>query len=524
MTNFRFQDRSAFPLIVAAVLTIAGCDRDQATSPVMRGRTVLPQAPSQSWADAGSCVIGIVDGSWGGTPVPTSGVACGITWNMYYPPQIRVPSETVFFWQDNIAPGELGTKFITGLYYDIQNGPIEVSFSSPVANVKVELSYIDMGGHYMTALGDQGQELARATFSSSNFVDTQVLAVQGIRKVILYPVLGSQAPSGDWYKADQVWYRMSYELGPQGVQVSCTPTVTRGATVVCTTSLTNPAPYTVVLRQSTGAGFTVDDSSRVSHLKGELDYWQGEAVATSDVTVQVDVTDNTGTSRMSNATLAHFAVQNRPWPIWKLTTGTEQIGLVPGHITEYPTPNVSDWGVFQVDFPIGDSLMIPVARPSLGPNAGIAYVKNPIVVNSFLVGLHPALYKPGTAGVPQIPQSIAWYNDQNAKGSGTCKANDVSTLLKNVKRHEGIGLATNSHAGVANQQFALLRPDTLLERIYTPKPGRAVLDSVDAIMKSFDDSVGPYHQAQKAFDSPAEYQLAASAGINCVFDYNLSDQ
>lgn len=503
-------------LVVGIWLAGAACQDTRPTAPEATGVVVLPGSPSNAltWPDAGSCVIGFKDGTFLGSPVPTTDYACGVKWTLYYPPLNGRPREWSFVWRDS-------TKFTTSAYEDLQNGPLEVSFSVPVSDVKVELSLINLPGHYMTAHDANGNEIARETFASSG-TDTKILAVQGIRKIRIYPLLGEPDVYGDYPKLDNVYHRISFELGPQRLNVACTSPVTRGGTVRCTTTLQNPAPYTVVLKRAAVKGYTVTDNTRVPHSQGSSDIWEGLAVASGDVTVVAEVVEQGVTKTYTNATSAAFTIQARAWPVWQLTTPFEQVVLT-RRILDYPTDS-SAWGQFQVEWPQGDSALVPVSRATGGPNRGLAILRDPIVVNTFVVGISPALFKPGTPGVPQYPRSVAWYNDQNGKPSGTCRANDVSKLLANVRRHEGIGIASNSHAGVANQQFAQLRPDTLFERLYTDQPNRVVWDSVNTIVVNFADSGGAYFAGQRAFDSPAEMQLVNTGGMKCNFDYDLSNQ
>jgi hypothetical protein len=224
---------------------------------------------------------------------------------------------------------------------------------------------------------------------------------------------------------------------------------------------------------------------------------------------------------ISSSPAAKFVVQKRNWPAWKITKVTQLITFAP-NIVPYPA-NGTAWGVHQIDFPVGDSVTTPVTRPTAGPNKGLGYIQSALVVDESLVAIHPALVKPGTPGRTAHPLSDGWYNDQNGLGSGTCKAANVGTLLSNVRRHEGVGIKTNSHPGIANQQFALLRPDTLLEKLYTSLPNAEIYRQVNTTMRLFTDSLGPYRTAQRNFDQQ-DTNITNTQGINCSFDFNLNDQ
>jgi hypothetical protein len=80
--------------------------------------------------------------------------------------------------------------------------------------------------------------------------------------------------------------------------------------------------------------------------------------------------------------------------------------------------------------------------------------------------LHPALYPPFPNVYPGFPPGFVatiwtmWYNDQNGNaGPGwhqpypSCSQTDLVTLRSELERHEGVTLAFNSHAGLANRIF-----------------------------------------------------------------------
>lgn len=113
-----------------------------------------------------------------------------------------------------------------------------------------------------------------------------------------------------------------------------------------------------------------------------------------------------------------------------------------------------------------------------------------------------------------------WYADQNGLGSGTCTASDVLTFRNEVRRHEGVGIASNSHAGVANLSFSTFRPDTTVEKVVQRSTRRQTAELGYFKYKDFLDDT-PYRSAQTAFDSTDTPQVNAS--VSCTFDYNPLD-
>jgi hypothetical protein len=110
-----------------------------------------------------------------------------------------------------------------------------------------------------------------------------------------------------------------------------------------------------------------------------------------------------------------------------------------------------------------------------------------------------------------------WYNDQNGNPSGTCTQAHVPALRTQVERHEGLTLASNSHAGVANQQFTTARPHVALESLYQFRvTSEQLRNAAFAAYARF--ITGPNAAAQSAFDL-SDYPLIA-ASMPCLFDLN----
>jgi hypothetical protein len=310
-----------------------------------------------------------------------------------------------------------------------------------------------------------------------------------------------------------------FAAGPslqQSVTVGCSPgTPVRGGNVRCETSLAIPQPYTIVRRTASGSNFLVEDLTNVVHGPGETDVWEGPAVAASDVVVEVQFE---GGATLTNQTPAHFDVQGRSWPAWQLTTLISHtiVVLPQQNMTDFPVVNTR-LGLFSPDLP--NTTNLPLSRPAAGPNKGLAYITDPLQVTGYLIVTHPALYPP-THSTPN--GSKKWYKDQDGKGSGNCSTTaQIATLASSVERHEGLTQASNSHFGVANQQFTQLQPQVQMEALYGTANDVTFRAQVEQKVLDFFNT-GPYQAAQAQFESTDTPVVLNSAG--CTFDYNPNDQ
>jgi hypothetical protein len=306
----------------------------------------------------------------------------------------------------------------------------------------------------------------------------------------------------------------------QEVLVSCTQALTRGGTVGCVTRLKYPMPFTVVHRQAIAADFTVNDATRASVDAGMTDVWEGTAVASADVTVTVETANNGIVTRLTNPNPAQFSVQPRAWPQWGISNPAKITEAISMNRQMAPYPNKDAWGVFDAKWPRADS--VSILRATTGPNQGAAIIRDPYVLDAATIWIHPALVPPGTPGRNGNTESDQWYSDQNGVGGGGCVAEDVATLLGNVRRHEGITLAPNSHVGKANQQFAQSRPDTAFEALHTTKPDADLVRMVRETLGFLFGPTSGYVMAHKLFDDE-DTLLTLHTGIICNFDYTRAN-
>jgi hypothetical protein len=264
--------------------------------------------------------------------------------------------------------------------------------------------------------------------------------------------------------------------------VSCPATVTRGSTLTCKIYLSRPVAFTLLSRQSGGAGFTVLSEPRSSHAAGDTARWTGPGVADTRVAIQALL--EYGKVVTGNGS---FIAAPRAWNAWRLLvapiTKNEVVGQMPPHIAG---DSATIAGFYLNDI---DTLSISVARVPFGPDSGLAYVAT-----------QPTLPRPTIYYHPDLQSGSAWYKDQNGKGSGTCKATSISNRLwPELRRHEGETMSDISHFRVANDAFFALRPDLEIERMVSAITDDNFLRSdVQLAFAAWRD--GPHHQRQQQFD------------------------
>lgn len=186
-----------------------------------------------------------------------------------------------------------------------------------------------------------------------------------------------------------------------------------------------------------------------------------------------------------------------------------------------PTPQVNrPIGVSAPEIP--DLNALPLATAAAGPNTGLSFVPDPVTLDTWQVGIHPAL-EPTPAGLsPGDPAYMpwhAWYDDQNGIGGGTCGPADIARLRQEVERHEGVTLAPNSHLGVANTVLAAERPERRLESLYTDVSQAELRTPIQGELTNFFNR-GAYRRAQDRFDRQDTPTVFAVLG--CTLDFNAS--
>lgn len=425
--------------------------------------------------------------------------------------------------------------FVPGILGDFQSNsgtgassPITITYSPSVNSVTIRIQDPTYAGNTMTAYnGTVPIGTISFPFSGVPGINVPVLrTLTGtISKIVLTP-----AP------ADYVAYEGGFESATVQVAVACTPTtLVRAATITCNTTLTPAQAYTVTRRTARGTGFTIEDSTKVNHLSGEVDAWAGPAIATSNVVVEVSVVTPAGdTAKVTNTTPATFTATKRTFPTWNLVfTGGFGSGQVTYTISPaeglaaYP-PSGKRWAVMQIVWPsFEDPLTYPTLSPTTGPNSTLRTLQNPFTVSEYDPYLSAGLDQAAATSVQaQYPSALAWYNDQNGLGSGTCVASNMLTFRDAVIRHEGGTGASNSHYGIANQQFISLKPDSLFEGVFGSKTDADFrADLLARLFKFSSDSTGPYQLAQTGFDNSDKvnvYPHLLTTG-SCILDANPND-
>lgn len=286
--------------------------------------------------------------------------------------------------------------------------------------------------------------------------------------------------------------------------------VERGQTVRC--ALRSRNSFRVLTRRASGTGFVVAEAPGTSHAAGTEHVWEGPAVATSQVEMVAEITEN-GTTTQGTYT-ASFTVKPRVWPKLHLDPPVVTIGLR-GPMTPYPN---GVWGNGGPDMNQATLNAIPVTRPAAGPNTGVAFLTNPWPGVEFTIFLHPAMYNnPGTPASP----SQQWHVDQNGVGSGSCTQSLFAIMAPFAERHEGVTQAANSHFGITQTWYNNNNFEQDLEQIYKQSPR-----DVDVRRAAYNEftrlhNTGTYNSLHATFD--AAETPAFMAAIGCSMDFNLGD-
>jgi len=408
------------------------------------------------------------------------------------------------------------------IYFRTQNADVAEGYFSPLWSLGSDSSYLTVQaprtfGGIIQRSGpvSVGVHTLRAEINSSGELEVHLDGA-----FVGKAPLGPLPPPGrigiaTWTTAAPVARLTSFSAAPgQALNVTCLPAaVIRGDSIHCKSSLTFAEPYTVIRRTAKSSELTVTDLTSESHQAGDTNVWAGPAVSTSDVTVEVRLTNG---QTLTNQTPARFEVQARNWAVWKLATLRGPLIKVEAPwMIEYPQPDTGNFGLFFIDWQkFDDPVATPTIRTTGGPNKGLVYLRDNLKVAGYTVYTHPAMYPP-TKTTPE--GSKIWYKDQNGRGSGTCTSSNIAFLASEVERHEGTTKADNSHFGVANDQFALLQPQLLLEKQFSQADEstfrQQVFDTLGAFLNT-----GPYDAAHNRFDATDVPRVMAALG--CTLDYN----
>jgi hypothetical protein len=293
--------------------------------------------------------------------------------------------------------------------------------------------------------------------------------------------------------------------GPNG-----STTLERGQTVRCVAR--SSKPFRVLTRQATATGLTLSESPNTSHTAGTEHVWEGPAVASTQVQMVVEVTDNGATRQ--NTYSASFTVTPRNWPKLTLSAPSVTVGLR-GRMQAYPSNGVL--GNARPFIPVATMNALPVTRPATGPNTGLAFLKDPLPAVSHSIYIHPALTN--SPSTPPTPAQT-WRMDQDGSPSGTCTQSMFGILTPFVNRHEGVTQASNSHWGITARFYR----DTDVEQRFEELTGNVteeVLRRSAGTLFASVHNTGAHKTQQDAFDT-SDYATINTA-LGCLVDNNPSD-
>lgn len=393
------------PLI--PLLFFAACT-DEVVAPRAKPISAKPLA---TWVSPQPCQIGFVsppnppnyETPYFGTIVPTPGTTCGVSWSLNFPYSNYYgghygPKYAIGWTRDvGDGPGSFATFFMVGGSWwdygeegnEYQSGPLEIAFSGKVKNFSIVLSKDHsnltgplQAGHYMVAYDSVGIEVGRANFDAGGLTSEKTIAVDGIRKVVVYPV---KIGFYDLYQIDQVetvHHRASFDVDPPG-ELKCTPAApTRGQTVTCIVTGTG-----VLASGWNFTGPAFDSTGAALNIKGPTsgNSWSGVAVTSGVVSARISVN---GVPR-ADSLRGGFIVTNRTGSTWhwqKDVNWTYGEGLAKQDCHKelflYHAPAILGWNVSKglcessPVRPLPSSGSGYTLQPvTSGPNTGLNFVK-----------------------------------------------------------------------------------------------------------------------------------------------------
>jgi hypothetical protein len=402
-----------------------------------------------------------------------------------------------------------------------QTAPVTIAFARAVSAVTVVGDgAIKCTGTYGTlvAYDASGAEVARqamtlrdasdcaeddVTFGAAGTVSSPA---GGITRIVIEPMSPMTFPVFELTGYATAYYTVTTPAAPPTPTAACAPmTPTRGDNVNCIV-VVNGADFTVLEQRAKGSGFTIVENPNVTVSAGQFHAWGGgEAVANSEVKFKVRWTVNGQVTERT--VVASFTVQPRGWSPLTLTNApAHQQALGPAMLA-FPTNGTL--GAFDFEGPV---IGIPgsTATVSSGPNVGISYFTQPIVLSDVAIAwTHPGLYN--------LTPGQTWYADQNGQGSGTCQQAVLLGLATQAQRHEGVTQhPTLSHWGIARSLLQGSGLHTAWEATYTTKPVPMLIQDADKKWSDWRYN-SPYKGPQLAFDNTDSPAIFGSLG--CRLDW-----
>jgi hypothetical protein len=336
------------------------------------------------------------------------------------------------------------------------------------------------------------------------------------------PYPGRMRVTGRWRGGhstfDVVGFSDSVTNQPAKLKLTCTSKlrenrVTRGDTINCTAG-TDPAgaPGELKITGWSFRGIARNDGDTKSTE------WNGVVAKEGEVVVQGTI--GTGNSTRAAQTLR---VIPRTWPVMQFTQPPKvTVGLGPQNMFAYPASGAFGNFVLVSDEFAQYFSELPVQTITSGPNTGWSFLPSPVQLMRPVIYLHPALYPPSrtfTMGTPIYFPWNFWYDDQNGKGSGTCKQSDVSNFLKLAERHEGVTMQPNSHYGKANDAFRSTKLHEKFEELSLAGDAEAFRSEATKRWNQF--QYGTHKNVQANFDAVDTPLVHAQLG--CTLDGNPKD-
>jgi hypothetical protein len=300
------------------------------------------------------------------------------------------------------------------------------------------------------------------------------------------------------------------------IKLACTPNpVTRGEVIRCTASKDSASPPGEL--KITGWSF-----KDVEREDGEVTSTEWKGVVVQGGTVQVRGTIDDRTVSPASTTIR---VKRREWPVMQFAEPPKvAITVDPLNMSPYP-PDANAYGRFIL---VSDEFTayfgaIPVSVINSGPNAGRSFLPDSVRLMRPRVHLHPALYDAGVAGIfgarGYFPWNH-WYDDQNGRGSGTCRERDIAAFRALVERHEGVTMQENSHYGKANEAFRQAKLQEQFEELSVAGDEAALRFEATQIWNRFEFGIHNRIQGQfDARDTPLVFEA-----LGCALDSNKHDR
>lgn len=183
-------------------------------------------------------------------------------------------------------------------------------------------------------------------------------------------------------------------------------------------------------------------------------------------------------------------VANRTsWAAFTTTTVNSQYAVDPDDLDMSPTLGGDPEGDVLGTFQPGVPGFISATQIASGPNKGVSYFSvrpsSPVPI----IYIHPLL-NPGNA----------WYSRQTGPPPvDACDLAGANRLHTEVTRHEGVGLSSNSHVGIADGVYLSQRPDKMFDSLIVKGSVAALQTAATTKWKGFyATKVKP---AQNAYDS-----------------------